>query len=79
MSRFAAIKRNNDDYRAHRSGGFGLRPPEVFAVRPGTLAAWMKQREQLNVQHKVPRIITDQAVLGELRMVAAEWLTGSSH
>jgi hypothetical protein len=72
MSRFAAIKRNNDDYRAHRSGGFGLRPPEVFAVRPGILAAWIKQREQLNIQHKVSRIITDQAVLGELRMVAAE-------
>jgi hypothetical protein len=39
----------------------------------------MKQREQLNIQHKVPRIITGQAVLGELRMVAAEWLTRSSH
>jgi hypothetical protein len=59
--------RGNDDYAAHRSGGFGLRPPEVIAVRHGTFAEWMKQRGQLGGQHKVPRVITDQDVFRELR------------
>jgi hypothetical protein len=63
--------RSNDDYRAHRAGGFGLRPPEVIAVHHGTFAAWMKQRGQLGGQHKVPRIITDQFLFAELRRFAA--------
>jgi len=62
---------SNDDYRTHRSGGFGLKPPDVIAVRPGTFAAWMKQRGKLGGQHKVPRVITDQALFGELRGFAA--------
>ncbi len=66
-----ALSRKNDDYRAHRSRGFGLRPPEVIAVPHGTFAAWMKQRGQLGGQHKVPRIIADQALLGELHRFAA--------
>jgi hypothetical protein len=61
----------NDDYRAHRSGGFGLQAPEVIAVRRGTFAAWMKQRGQLGGQHKVPRIINDQALFSDLRRSAA--------
>jgi hypothetical protein len=64
--------RSNDDYRAHRSGGFGLRPPLVVVVRRGTFAAWMKQRGQLGGQHKVPRVIGDQALFGELQRFASE-------
>lgn len=62
----AALCSGNDDYRAHRSGGFGLRPPKVLVVQHGAFAAWMKQRGQLGGQHKVPRIITDQALFYEL-------------
>ena len=50
--------RMNDDYRAHRSEGFGLRDPDIVPVPAGTFAAWMKQRGQLGGQHKVPRVIT---------------------
>jgi len=67
----AALSSRNDDYRAHRSGGFGLRPPEVIAVQRGTFAAWMKQRGQLGGQHKVPRVINDQSLFDNLRQAAA--------
>ena len=60
----------NDDYRAHRSRGFGLRPPQIIAVRRGTFAAWMKQRGQLGGQHKVPRIINDQNLFQDLTRFA---------
>ena len=62
-----ALSADNDDYRAHRSGGFGLKAPEVRAVKPGAFAAWMKSRGKLGGQHKVPRIVTDVLLLRALR------------
>ncbi|MFM9863491.1 MAG: GH3 auxin-responsive promoter family protein [Micropepsaceae bacterium] len=56
----------NDDYRAHRAEGFGLKAPEVRPVPPGTFAQWMKSRGRLGGQNKVPRIINDQAVFETL-------------
>ena len=63
----AVLSRRNDDYRAHRSGGFGLDPPRLKAVPKGTFAAWMKARDQLGGQHKVPRIIANPALFDSLR------------
>lgn len=57
----------NDDYRAHRAGGFGLDAPRLLAVVPGTFAAWMKGRGKLGGQNKVPRVIADQTLFGDLR------------
>ena len=57
----------NEDYAAHRAEGFGLKPPDVQRVPPGTFAAWMKARGQLGGQHKVPRIILEQDLLADLR------------
>jgi hypothetical protein len=67
-----SLCRRNDDYRAHRSAGFGLRPPLVQVVHHGTFAAWMKHRGHLGGQHKVPRIIADQALFQDLRQFAAD-------
>jgi len=65
--------RANDDYRSHRSGGFGLDPPSVTVVGHGTFAAWMRSRGKLGGQHKVPRIISDPGLLAEFRQfVSAE-------
>lgn len=57
----------NDDYRAHRAGGFGMGPPRLLAVAPGGFARWMKHRGQLGGQHKVPRVINDPALFADLR------------
>jgi hypothetical protein len=63
----AALAETNEDYAAHRAEGFGLNPPRVHALEPGTFAAWMKARGKLGGQHKVPRIITDQELFDNLR------------
>lgn len=68
----AALSRTNEDYDAHRSGGFGMRAPEAIAVPPGTFAAWMKSRGQLGGQHKVPRIINDADLFAGLRSFVAD-------
>ena len=51
----------------HRAGGFGLRPPEVIALRPGGFAEWMRRRGRLGSQNKVPRVIADLALFADLR------------
>ena len=63
----AVLSRRNDDYRAHRSGGFGLDPPQLKAVPRGTFEAWMKSRGQLGGQHKVPRVIANPELFHSLR------------
>ena len=65
------LSRTNEDYQAHRAGGFGLRAPEIAAVAPGTFAAWMKHRGKLGGQNKVPRIINDQDLFADLRAFRA--------
>jgi len=62
----AALVHANDDYAAHRAGGFGLRVPRVVLVPPGTFAAWMAARGRLGGQNKVPRVITDAILLADL-------------
>lgn len=67
-----ALSATNADYLEHRAGDFGLRPPQVDAVAPGTFAAWMKSRGRLGGQHKVPRIINDAKLFTSLRNLAAK-------
>lgn len=56
----------NEDYEAHRAGGFGLKEPKIIFVSPGTFRNWMASRGKLGGQHKVPRIITDMKLFENL-------------
>lgn len=66
----ARLSELNDDYRAHRSGGFGMAPPRLAVVSAGFFAAWMKSRGKLGGQHKVPRVVTDPGLWSDLRAAA---------
>jgi GH3 auxin-responsive promoter len=72
----AALSRLNADYAAHRSGGFGMLPPDVRLVPPGIFAAWMRRRGKLGGQNKVPRVINDAGLLGDLRAFVEQLGTG---
>jgi hypothetical protein len=63
----------NEDYAAHRAGGFGMKPPAVLPMRAGGFAAWMKSRGRLGGQNKVPRIINDAELIAGLRKFAASF------
>jgi len=67
-----ALSADNDDYKAHRSGGFGLSAPEVRALAAGSFAGWMKTRGKMGGQHKVPRIVNDPKLFQELRELASK-------
>jgi hypothetical protein len=62
----ALLAEKNEDYRCHRSGDYGMRPPAVHPLAPGTFAAWMKSRGRLGGQNKVPRIINDPQLFASL-------------
>lgn len=61
------LSESNDDYRVHRHRDSAMKGPRVHPVEPGTFAAWMKRRGQVGGQHKVPRIINDPELFGDLR------------
>lgn len=56
----------NADYEAHFAAGFGLKRPEIIYVGDGIFAAWMKARGKLGGQNKVPRLIPDNQLFGNL-------------
>ena len=60
------MQAGSKDYRAHRSDGFGMAAPEIWAVAPGTFADWMKSRGRLGGQNKVPRLINDEELFRNL-------------
>jgi hypothetical protein len=66
-----ALSAANEDYAAHRSGGFGMAAPELVVAPPGTFARWMKSRQRLGGQHKVPRVIGDGGLFAGLQEFAA--------
>jgi hypothetical protein len=50
----------NEDYTAHRSGGYGMTAPVVQPVARGFFYEWMKCRGRLGGQNKVPRVLTPE-------------------
>ena len=63
----ATLCRLNDDYAAHRAGGYGMDAARVRFLPAGGFAAWMESRGKLGGQNKVPRIVNDRELFAELR------------
>jgi hypothetical protein len=66
----AELAKRNLDYAAHRSGGYGMDPPIVRPLPPGSFAAWMKARGKMGGQNKVPRVIHDAALFASVARFA---------
>lgn len=62
----AAVCAASADYASHRVGDFGMLPPEVVVVAPGTFYEWARRHGKLGGQHKVPRIARSQEMVDEL-------------
>lgn len=61
-----ALKSLNSDYEAKRYHNMVLRPPVVKVLKPGTFYAWLKKRNKLGGQHKVPRLSNNREIAEEI-------------
>ncbi len=68
-----SLKRLNSDYEAKRSYNLSLSPPVVKVMGSGLFYEWMKQREKVGGQHKVPKLANDRKYVDSiLQFLAAK-------
>ena len=60
------LKKQNSDYEAKRYHDKVLRPPLVRTLRNGSFFAWLKSKEKLGGQHKVPRLANHRKFVDEI-------------
>ena len=61
-----ALKSLNSDYEAKRYQDLVLKSPVMISVPKGTFYNWMKQRNKLGGQNKVPRMSNDRKYIDEI-------------
>ena len=60
------LKKQNSDYEAKRHKGIALREPLVKMLPVGHFNKWLKHKNKLGGQHKVPRLSNDRKILEEI-------------
>lgn len=64
------LKEVNSDYEAKRKGNLALDVPQIESLPKGSFFQWMKSRNKLGGQNKVPRLSNDRKYIDEiLRLV----------
>ncbi len=66
------LRELNSDYDAKRKGDIVLNVPVVHAVPKGTFYEWMKSRNKLGGQNKVPRLCEKRECLGAILEMLAK-------
>lgn len=61
-----ALKAINSDYEAKRYNNFVLQPPRLRQVPPGTFYKWLRSKNKLGGQHKIPRLSNDRKLMDEI-------------
>ncbi|HNF30490.1 MAG TPA: GH3 auxin-responsive promoter family protein, partial [Chitinophagaceae bacterium] len=62
-----ALKNINSDYEAKRHLDIALRMPIVQAVDKSVFTNWLKSKNKLGGQHKVPRLSNDRKYIDEIK------------
>lgn len=60
------LQQLNSDYEAKRYKSMVISNPEVKIVKSGTFYRWLKDKNKLGGQHKVPRLSNDRTYIDEL-------------
>jgi len=60
------LRRINSDYDAKRYKNIALQKPLIHMVKDGTFYAWMKKRNKLGGQNKVPRLANTREYLDDI-------------
>lgn len=65
-----ALKSVNSDYEAKRFKDLNLVRPVVRSVPPGTFYRWLREKNKLGGQNKVPRLSNNREYLEDLYLIA---------
>ena len=60
------LKEINSDYAAKRYNSLILKKPEIIMLPEGTFLAWLKEKNKLGGQHKVPRLSNNRQYADEI-------------
>jgi len=66
------LKQLNSDYEAKRYKDMALRPPIVRSMPQSTFYNWLKLKNKLGGQHKVPRLSNDRTIVEEIMSFTAQ-------
>ena len=61
-----ALQEVNSDYEAKRFNNTTLNPPKIHAAREGLFYDWLKAKDKLGGQHKIPRLSNTRDFIEEL-------------
>lgn len=64
-----ALKSVNSDYEAKRYKNMSLEFPHYLVVKKGTFYEWLRQKNKLGGQHKVPRLANHREYVEELKNI----------
>ena len=62
-----ALKSLNSDYETKRYQDMILRAPQIIAVKKGTFYEWLKSKNKLGGQNKIPRLNNDRIWFEEIK------------
>jgi hypothetical protein len=62
----AALQSINSDYEAKRHKSIALRMPIIHILQKGTFNEWLRSKEKLGGQHKVPRLSNERNLIEEI-------------
>ncbi len=60
------LQKINSDYEAKRQKDIALQMPIIHALKPDTFYNWLKQKDKIGGQHKVPRLSIDRKIVEEI-------------
>ncbi len=61
-----ALKNLNSDYEAKRYSDMLLKPPIIVEAQRGTFFNWLKSKNKLGGQFKVPRLSNERTIINEI-------------
>jgi len=64
------LKKVNEDYAAKRYKDLAMTLPQIDVLPNGTFNKWLKDKEKLGGQHKVPRLSSNRLIVDELLQMA---------
>jgi hypothetical protein len=66
-----ALKSVNSDYEAKRYKDIALRMPQVQVLSPGSFTKWLRSKNKVGGQHKVPRLSNERKIIEEIKTLLA--------